>query len=198
MLIFLNESMIPAIFALSIAGTREGVPFPAFVEAFLMEITFELLREAGVRMPRAIGSTIGIVGGLLIGEAAVRAGIVSPVMVIVVAVTAIASFAIPAYTGSITFRILRFLLMIAATILGLFGIVMSFIVICIHLVGLRSFTTYYTTPFAPYRFSDWLDLFIRAPLSIQTKRENGRVVDNKKKICEVMIRETLICSISSE
>jgi spore germination protein len=176
-----HQEMIPTIFALSIAGTREGVPFPAFVEAFLMEITFELLREAGVRMPRAIGATIGIVGGLVIGEAAVRAGIVSPVMVIVVAVTAIASFVIPAYTGSITFRILRFLLMIAATILGLFGIVMTFIVICIHLVGLRSFNTYYTTPFAPYRFSDWLDLFIRAPLSIQTKRENGRVVDNKKK-----------------
>ncbi|MDY7221830.1 spore germination protein [Halalkalibacterium halodurans] len=177
-----HQGMIPTIFALSIAGTREGVPFPAFIEAFLMEMTLELLREAGVRMPRAIGQTIGIVGGLVIGDAAVRAGIVSPVMVIVVALTALSSFAIPAYNGSIAFRILRFSVMIVAAILGLFGIVMFFIFITIHLVGLRSFHRYYTYPFAPYHFSNWLDLVIRAPLTLLKKRQpEDQVSDVKKK-----------------
>ncbi|MFC0471107.1 spore germination protein [Halalkalibacter kiskunsagensis] len=177
-----HQGMIPTVFALSIAGTREGVPFPGFIEAFLMEITFELLREAGIRLPRPIGQTIGIVGGLVIGDAAVRAGIVSPVMVIVVAITAIASFAIPAYNVSITFRLLRFLVMISAAIFGLFGIVITYILINIHLVGLRSFGSYYTAPFAPYKFGEWLDLMIRAPLILLKNRPSEpRTLDQKKK-----------------
>ncbi|ARK30183.1 spore germination protein [Halalkalibacter krulwichiae] len=177
-----HQGMIPTIFALSIAGTREGVPFPAFIEAFLMELTFELLREAGIRLPRAVGQTIGIVGGLVIGDAAVRAGIVSPVMVIVVAITAIASFSIPAYNVSITFRLLRFLVMISAAFLGLFGIVISYILINIHLVSLRSFGSYYTSPFAPYKVKEWLDLMIRAPLVLLKDRPaEPKVMDKKKK-----------------
>lgn len=176
-----HQGMIPTVFALSIAGTREGVPFPAFIEALLMEVTLELLREAGVRMPRAIGSTIGIVGGLVIGDAAVRAGIVSPVMVIIVAVTAIASFAIPAYNGSIALRTIRFFIMIAATILGLFGIVISFILTWIHLVGLRSFNSYYTSPFAPYKPAAWLDLIIRAPLTLLRTRPIDEGLDKQRK-----------------
>ena len=165
-----HQGMIPTTLALSIAGSREGVPFPAFIEALLMEMTIELLREAGVRLPAPIGQTIGIVGGLVIGDAAVRAGVVSPIMVIVVALTAIASFALPAYNISIAFRIIRFAMMIAAALFGLFGIVIGYILINIHLVGLRSFGYYYTSPFAPYHFSNWLDLVIRAPVSLLTKR----------------------------
>ncbi|MDV2883643.1 spore germination protein [Alkalihalophilus pseudofirmus] len=167
-----HHGMIPTTLALSIAGTREGVPFPAFLEAFLMEITIELLREAGIRLPRAIGQTIGIVGGLVIGDAAVRAGFVSPVMVIVVAITAVASFAIPSYSFSIALRMLRFSFMIAASMFGLYGIVISYITINVHLVGLRSFGSYYTSPFAPFRYKDWLDLVFRAPLSQQRTRTN--------------------------
>ncbi|WP_096200826.1 spore germination protein [Bacillus sp. FJAT-45350] len=165
-----HQGMIPTTLALSIAGSREGVPFPAFIEAFLMEVTIELLREAGVRLPGPLGQTIGIVGGLVIGDAAVRAGIVSPIMVIVVALTVIASFALPAYNISITFRMIRFGVMLAAASFGLFGIVIMYILINTHLVGLRSFGSYYTSPFAPYQFSDWLDLVIRAPVSLQKKR----------------------------
>ncbi|KHF41394.1 spore germination protein [Halalkalibacter okhensis] len=177
-----HQGMIPTVFALSIAGTREGVPFPGFVEAFLMELTFELLREAGIRLPRAIGQTIGIVGGLVIGDAAVRAGIVSPVMVIIVAITAIASFAIPAYNVSITFRLLRFGVMVAAAMFGLFGIVIVYILINIHLVGLRSFGSYYTSPFAPYKFEEWLDLMIRGPLVLLKNRPSEpRMLDEKRK-----------------
>ncbi|MGO4887456.1 spore germination protein [Anaerobacillus sp. MEB173] len=176
-----HQGMIPTTLALSIAGSREGVPFPAFVEALMMEFTLELLREAGIRLPRPVGSTIGIVGGLVIGDAAVRAGIVSPIMVIVVAITAIASFAIPSYNVSITLRVLRFMLMISAAIFGLFGIVVIYILINIHLVGLRSFGSYYTSPFAPYRFADWVDMVIRAPLSVHKMRtDEPRTIDDKR------------------
>jgi spore germination protein len=100
--------MIPTKLAISIIGTRSGVPFPALIEALFMEIAIEILREAGLRLPKPIGPAMGIVGGLIIGEAAVQAGIVSPVLVIVVALTAISSFSIPHYSIGITLRILRF------------------------------------------------------------------------------------------
>lgn len=180
-----HHGMIPTTMALSMAGGREGVPFPSFVEAILMETTLELLREAGIRLPRPVGQTIGIVGGLVIGEAAVQAGIVSPIMVIIVAVTAIASFALPSYNVSIAYRILRFLLMIAASIFGLFGIIAVYIAINIHLVGLRSFGSYYLSPFAPYRFVDWLDLVVRAPLSLlRSRTDEPKTLDNKKQPVE--------------
>ncbi|WP_034681337.1 spore germination protein [Caldalkalibacillus mannanilyticus] len=176
-----HQGMIPTPLALSTAGAREGVPFPAFVEAILMEITIELLREAGVRLPRPVGQTIGIVGGLVIGDAAVRAGFVSPIMVIVVALTAVSSFAIPAYSVSITFRFLRFMIMVAAAIFGLYGIILVFILLNVHLVGLRSFGSYYTSPFAPYHFIDWLDSVFRAPMSILRYRTaEPRKRDNAK------------------
>ncbi|OIJ16562.1 spore germination protein [Anaerobacillus alkalilacustris] len=177
-----HQGMLPTTLAVSIAASREGVPFPALIEAIFMEVTIELLREAGVRLPRAVGQTIGIVGGLVIGDAAVRAGIVSPVMVIVVALTAIASFSIPAYNISIAFRVIRFLMMLSAAVFGLYGLVMVYIFINIHLVGLRSLGAYYTAPFAPYHFGDWLDLLIRAPLSVLTKRSTElKSPDQQKK-----------------
>jgi len=176
-----HHGMIPTTLALSIAGAREGVPFPSFIEAFLMELTIELLREAGIRLPRAVGQTIGIVGGLVIGEAAVRAGIVNPIMVIVVALTTIASFAIPAYNVSITLRMLRFILMLLAASFGLFGIIFGYILINIHLTGLRSFDTYYTSPFAPYRFLDLFDTIIRPPLMVNRKRTDAsHALDTEK------------------
>jgi spore germination protein KA len=89
--------MLPTPLLISLAAQREGVPFPAIVEAVMMELTFEILREAGVRMPRAIGSSISIVGALVIGQAAVEAGIVSATMVIVVSLTAICSFVFPSF-----------------------------------------------------------------------------------------------------
>lgn len=177
-----HHGMIPTSLALSIAGTREGVPFPAFIEALLMEITIEILREAGIRLPRPIGQTIGIVGGLVIGDAAVQAGIVSPFMVIVVGLTTIASFVMPSYSASITFRMLRFVLMLAAAILGLYGIIIIYILINIHLVGLRSFGSYYLSPFAPYHLFEWLDLVIRAPLTLlRSRTEEPHTLDKQKK-----------------
>jgi len=159
-----HHGMIPSRLAFSIAGAREGVPFPAVIEAFMMEITLELLREAGLRLPKPIGQTIGIVGGLVIGEAAVAAGIVSPIMVIVVAVTAISSFALPSYSFAISLRMLRFGIMLAASVWGLFGVIMAYIMINVHLVNLKSFGIPYSTPFVPFFARDWKDLILRAPV----------------------------------
>ena len=126
---------------------REQIPFPAFVEAVLMEVTFEILREAGV--PKNIGSAISIVGTLVIGQAAVEAGIISPAMVIVVAITAISSFVVPSFNMSIAFRMLRFPLMALAGSFGLFGILVGIIALILHLCVLRSFGVPYMSPFAP-------------------------------------------------
>ncbi|MCI3925111.1 spore germination protein [Paenibacillus sp. TRM 82003] len=169
-LVEFHHGLIPSKLAFSIAGAREGVPFPAVVEAFMMEITLELLREAGIRLPKPIGPTIGIVGGLVIGESAVAAGIVSPVMVIVVAVTAIASFALPAYSFAISLRMIRFGIMLTAAVFGLYGLVLSYILLNIHLVNLSSFGVPYLTPYAPFFGKDWKDLVLRAPHTALEKR----------------------------
>lgn len=137
-LVSYHQGMVPSKLAFSIAATREGVPFPAAIEAIIMGLTMELLREAGARLPKTIGQTIGIVGGLVIGDAAVQAGVVSPIMVIVVAVTAIASFSIPAYSVAISFRLVRFGFMLAAAFLGLYGIILVYIMINIHIVNLKA------------------------------------------------------------
>ncbi|WP_188733434.1 spore germination protein [Oceanobacillus neutriphilus] len=179
-LVSYHPGLIPSDLAFSIAASRDEVPFPPFVEALIMTITMELLREAGLRLPTAIGQTIGIVGGLVIGEAAVSAGIVSPVMVIVVALNAIASFALPSYSIAISFRILQFGLMGAAAVFGLYGIILSYIMINIHIVNLMSFGVPYSTPFAPSFLSDWKDLVLRAPIAMVKKRPVYMQPDDKK------------------
>ncbi|MFD1360882.1 spore germination protein [Lentibacillus salinarum] len=177
-----HQGMVPSKLAFSIAATREGVPFPAAIEAAIMAFTMELLREAGARLPKTIGQTIGIVGGLVIGDAAVQAGIVSPIMVIVVAVTAIASFSIPSYSVAISFRLLRFGFMMAAALLGLYGIILVYIMINIHIVNLKSIGVPYSTPFSPSFFRDWKDLVLRAPLTMQTRRPSFLKSDDSKSV----------------
>ncbi|WP_163539924.1 spore germination protein [Gracilibacillus sp. YIM 98692] len=169
-LVSYHPGMIPSDLAFSIAASREGVPFPPFVEAFLMAGTMELLREAGARLPKIIGQTIGIVGGLVIGEAAVQAGIVSPIMVIVVALNAIASFALPAYSIAIAFRIFLFGMMILSGFLGLYGIILGYIMINIHIVNLKSIGVPFSVPFAPTFYRDWNDLVLRTPIPLLTNR----------------------------
>ncbi|UOQ84785.1 spore germination protein [Gracilibacillus salinarum] len=169
-LVSFHPGMIPTNLAFSIAASREGVPFTPLVEAFLMAITMELLREAGARLPRTIGQTIGIVGGLVIGDAAVQAGIVSPIMVIVVALNAIASFALPAYSIAIAFRIILFGFIILSGLFGLYGIIIGYIMVNIHIANLKSIGVPYSTPFAPTFFKDWEDLIFREPIPQLTRR----------------------------
>ncbi len=158
-----HQEILPPELLMSIAAAREGVPFPAFIEAVLMEITFELLREAGVRMPKTVGQAISIVGTLVIGQAAVEAGIVSPAMVIIVSITAIANFVLPAYSLAISFRILRFFLMALAASLGIFGILLGLFIIVFHLCSLRSFGVSYLSSFAPFHTYDQKDVILRVP-----------------------------------
>ncbi|MFD1413375.1 spore germination protein [Oceanobacillus jeddahense] len=179
-LVSYHPGLVPSDLAFSIAASRDEVPFPPAVEALIMTATMELLREAGLRLPTAIGQTIGIVGGLVIGEAAVSAGIVSPIMVIVVALNAIASFALPSYSIAITFRILQFGLMAAAAVFGLYGIILCYIMINIHIVNLMSFGVPYSTPFAPSFMNDWKDLVLRAPIAMLKRRPVYMQTNDKK------------------
>ncbi len=158
-----HQELLPTDLILAIAASRQGVPFPALVEALLLEILFEVLREAGIRLPRVIGQAVSIVGALVVGEAAVSAGLVSPAMVIVVATTAISSFATPAFSFAISARILRFAFMISAATLGLFGVQLLGLLVLLHLASLRSYGIPYLAPFAPLRGSDLKDAVLRFP-----------------------------------
>lgn len=158
-----HHEMVPTTLLISMAASREPIPFPAFVEAFSMEIMFEILREAGIRLPKQIGAAVSIVGALVIGQAAVEAGIVSAPMVMVVAVTGIASFAIPRYNAGMALRMLRFPMLILAGTLGFLGIMLGIILIVIHLCTLRSFGVPYLSPIAPMKGSEMKDVFLRLP-----------------------------------
>lgn len=158
-----HQEMIPTTLALSIAASREGVPFPSIGEAFIMEGTFEILREAGLRLPKQAGQAVSIVGGIVIGQAAVQAGIVSQAMVIVVALTGISSFAIPAFNAAAAGRFIRFPLMLMASVLGLPGILAGLSIIFIHLCSLRSFGVSYVEPFASAKKNGFKDMIVRLP-----------------------------------
>ncbi|WP_174732706.1 spore germination protein [Mesobacillus harenae] len=165
-----HPEMIPSKLMIAMAAGRSTVPFPSIVEAFLMEITIEILREASVRLPGPIGPTIGIVGGLVVGQAAVEAGIVSPIMVIVVSLTTIGSFASPSYNSAISLRMLRFPIMVAAGLFGLYGIMLALILIFIHLCSLKPFGIPYLSSITPFRLRDMQDTLIRLPIPWMKKR----------------------------
>ncbi|MCM3537820.1 spore germination protein [Priestia endophytica] len=165
-----HPELIPTPLLVNLAAQRQNIPFPIIIEALLMEFTFEVLREAGIRMPRPVGQAVSIVGALVLGEAAVSAGIVSSAMVIVVAATAIASFTIPHYGMTDATRMLRFGMMIMASFFGLYGIGLGVIVLVAHTCSLRSFGIPYLTPFAPIVLADQKDSIIRWPLPFLSKR----------------------------
>lgn len=158
-----HQEMLPTSLLISLASQREGVPFPAFIEALIMEATYEILREAGVRMPRAVGQAVSIVGTLVIGQAAVDAGIISASMIIVVSITAISSYVIPEFDMSIAIRITRFIFMGLSAAFGMFGIFIGMIALLLHLSHLRSFGVPYMTPVGPIVLSDQKDTILRVP-----------------------------------
>ncbi len=169
-----HQEMVPTTLIVAIAAQREAVPFPAFVEALLMELTFEILREAGIRLPKAIGSAVSIVGALVIGQAAVQASIVSPAMVIIVSITAIASFATPSFDMAISARLIRFLFMIGAASFGFYGIILCLLMMVVHLCSLRSFGVPYMAPFAPFIPVNNGDTIVRLPW--WTLRQRPRLI----------------------
>jgi spore germination protein KA len=158
-----HQEMLPTPLVLSIAAQREGVPFPAAIEALTMIFFLEVLLEGGVRLPTAVGSAISIVGALILGQAAVEAGLFSAAMVIIVALTAIASFTIPLFSLTNTVRILRILLTMISGFLGLFGVAAALFGLLIHLTAMRSFGIPYFEPLAPVVLPDLKDAITRAP-----------------------------------
>jgi spore germination protein KA len=163
-----HPELIPTPLLLNMVAAHEGVPFPAVLEAGVMITIFEILREAGVRLPRPVGQAVSIVGALVIGESAVSAGLIGAPMVIVVAITAVSSFVVPAQTDSGV--IIRFMLLILAGVMGGYGIAMGLFAIFIHMASIRSFGTPYLSPLAPFSSSGMKDTFIRAPIWTMLKR----------------------------
>lgn len=167
-----HQEMIPTDLLLSISAAKERVPFPTVLEILSMELSFELIREAGVRVPGVIGATIGIVGTLILGQAAVSAAIVSPISIIIVAVTGLASFAIPNYALAFGFRFMRFLFIFLASVLGFFGISTGLFVLLLFLLSMKSFGVPFFVPVAP-RTAASTDIVMRYPIWTQEERPDS-------------------------
>jgi spore germination protein KA len=180
-----HHALVPTVLLVSIAAQREAVPFPAVIEAFIMEMTFEVLREAGIRMPRAVGPALSIVGALILGQAAVQAGFVSAAMVIIVSITAIASFALPNYNIGITARILRFLFIVISSYIGLYGVLILSLIIGMHMCGLRSFGEPYLAPMAPFRLREQKDVLFRFSIHSLGNRPSPANEKNKVRIRKI-------------
>ncbi|MGN7454895.1 spore germination protein [Paenibacillus pasadenensis] len=169
-LISFNPELIPTDFAVAIAGGRAGVPFPSFVEVLIIEGSMEVLREATIRLPQQIGGALSIVGVLVIGQAAVSAGFASPIMIVIVALTTIGSFATPAYNSATALRMLRFPLIILGGTFGLFGVMIGVLFIANHMLALESFGAPYLSPFVPGSWQGMKDMFMRGPIWWMRKR----------------------------
>jgi len=167
-LVTFHQDMIPTVLIISMIGSHESIPFPAFVEALIMLLAFEFLRESGTRLPRAIGSAISIVGALILGEAAVNAGFVSPDLVIIIAFTAVSTFIVPSFADAISFY--RIILLVAAALMGLSGVAITCFMILMHMVSLRSFGVPFMSPLTPTDPSGLKDTIIRFPLWSMKKR----------------------------
>jgi spore germination protein len=184
-----HQDLLPTSLMLSVAAAREAIPFPSFVEALIMEITFEALREAGIRLPKAVGSAVSILGALVIGQAAVQAGIVSAPMVIVVSITGIASFTIPRFNGAIAIRIMRFPFLLGSALFGFYGIFICMMILIGHLASLRSFGVPYLSPLAPLSAEDLKDVAVRAPLWQMQRRPSFMAVQDRQKMDPGMTEE---------
>lgn len=157
-----HQELLPTPLLITMAAAREGTPFPAVVEALVMGIIFEILREAGLRMPRAAGQAVSIVGALVLGDAAVSAGLIGAPMVIIVALTAISSFVVPPQNDS--GALLRLLVTAAAGVAGAYGVLIVTLGVLIHLSSLRSFGVPFFFPIAPFSRRDFAkDVVFRAP-----------------------------------
>lgn len=178
-----HPSMIPMELIFKMSEARRTVPIPAVMEILLMELAFETLREAGIRLPAAVGSTLGIVGGIIIGQAAVEAGLVSPLVVIVISFTGICSFAIPNIALVSGYRLTKYLIILLSSVLGLFGFWLGVLIMLIHLVTLKSFGIPYLFPFTSLsegNYSALKDTFFRFP--IFTMRKRPIFADSKQRI----------------
>lgn len=175
-LLCFHPNIIPRKLLLVIQVTEEGIPFPAVVEAIGMILLWEVLKEAGVRMPKAVGSALSIVGALIIGQVAVNAGLVSPLMVIVIALIGILSLITPPMNDVVS--VLRIPILIIGSTLGLFGVIWCYVLMIIHLASIQSFGTPYMSPMMPFVSADMKDYIIRVPWWLmRTRPKNNKIKD---------------------
>lgn len=173
--------MIPLPLLVSLAQSRAKVPFPPVIEAFLIEFMIETVREASIRLPSFITASISIVGGLVIGQTAIQAGIVSDLMVIIIAASAISGFTMPTYDLGISIRLVKYVTMITSSIFGILGVVVPTVVLIAHLLVLDSLGEPYFQPIAPFKFGDLKDTYIRAPIRFLKKRpDNAKPLDKER------------------
>ena len=177
-----HPELIPGNFVVAASSGRHGVPFPVFIEVLIMEIAMEILREATVRMPQQVGGALSIVGVLVVGQAAVQAGFVSPITVVIIAMSTIGSFATPSYNAATAFRMLRFALIILSGMFGLLGLMLGIIMILNHMLSLRSFGVPYMYPFSPGDMKSIKDSIIRAPLAWLRERPAIENPQDKKRV----------------
>ncbi len=163
-------AIIPTQILISLGQSRAAVPFPPIFEALLLEVLLELLREAGARLPTKVGQTMGIVGGIVIGQAVVEAGLTSNILIIVVAMSALTSFTVPSYLFGTTIRLIRFPLILLAGFFGLLGIVFGLAFLIIHAIRVTSLGRPYLTPLYPLKIKDFNKVFFRTPLKYASKR----------------------------
>ncbi|MGO4697896.1 spore germination protein [Paenibacillus sp. 2TAB26] len=176
-----HHELVPTTLLQSIASAKEPVPFPAVVESFMMMIAFEIMREAGIRMPKQVGQAVSIVGALILGQAAVAAGIVSPIMVIVAALTGICTFTLPPTAINYVIRMLQFGMTLLASLLGYVGVMVGIIMLLTYLASLRSFGIPYLGPASPFKFEELTDIIVRRPHSMNNKRPGlFRSIQNRR------------------
>lgn len=169
-LITFNQEMIPTELLISFSIQRSGVPFPAFIEAFIMLVAFEILREADLRTPSFTGSSLSIVGALILGDAAVAAGIVSPIMIIVIALTSISSLLFSEYELTNSIRFYRILFMLGSSFLGIIGFIITFIFFLINISTLSSYSNPYLLPYFPFNYQGFKDSIIKYKTKYLEKR----------------------------
>lgn len=174
-----HQELLPTSLLITMASSREGVPFPAFVESLIMIVLFEILREAGIRLPRPVGQAMSIVGALVIGESAVSAGLIGAPMVIVVALTAVSGFLAPNQNDSAV--IMRIILLVMGATFGGFGITMGLLGALVHMASLESFGYPYLSPTVPFDLEDSKDAVLRAPIWMMLSRPKGMAVDRQRK-----------------
>lgn len=169
-LVTYHHSLLPTDLLYSVIAARAQLPYSPLVEALMMEIIVEILREAGLRLPQPVGQTLGVVGGIVLGEAIIQANLVSPLIVVVVALSAISSFVFPNYSASLAFRLVKFPLMFLAAMFGALGIAVGWIFYTVHLASMQSFGVPYFAPLAPTRYRDLRDTFIWTGYKIDDQR----------------------------
>lgn len=175
-----HHEMIPTQLLLTIIKTREQVPFPVLLEILMLEFSFELIREGGIRVPGVIGNTLGIVGALILGQAVVAAGLVSPILIIIVAVTGIGSFVIPNYSLSLGVRIARFIILLFGAIAGFYGVSLAIVGLLLAMANMKSFGVPFLSPIGPKTVAN-PDIIIRFPLFFQKIRPDYMNTINRRK-----------------